>query len=132
MGVHKRALSLVAEGLARFGVVMIDGSVPEAKRVEAVQAFQNDPATRVFVGNVRAAGTGLTLTAAADIVMLESSWSPADNAQALMRVHRVGQEKQVRARFISLANSIDDVVTDVVARKTAAIAKIQPPPEGQN
>lgn len=132
MGVHKRALSLVAEGLARFGVVMIDGSVPEAKRVEAVQAFQNDPATRVFVGNVRAAGTGLTLTAAADIVMLESSWSPADNAQALMRVHRVGQAKQVRARFISLANSIDDVVTDTVARKTAAIAKIQPPPEGQN
>jgi hypothetical protein len=49
-----------------------------------------------------------------------------------MRVHRVGQAKQVRARFISLANSIDDVVTDTVARKTAAIAKIQPPPEGQN
>ena len=132
MGVHKRALSLVAEGLARFGVVMIDGSVPEAMRVKAVEAFQNDPATRVFVGNVRAAGTGLTLTAAADIVMLESSWSPADNAQALMRVHRVGQEKQVRARFISLANSIDDVVTDTVARKTAAIAKIQPPPTGEN
>lgn len=129
MGVHKRALSLVAQGLERFGVVMIDGSVKEADRIHAVQSFQNDPATRVFVGNVRAAGTGLTLTAAADIVMLESSWSPADNAQALMRVHRVGQEKQVRARFISLANSIDDVVTETVARKTAAIAKIQPPGE---
>ncbi|MFX7040781.1 helicase-related protein, partial [Acinetobacter baumannii] len=78
---------------------------------------------RVFVGNVRAAGTGLTLTAASDIVMLESSWTPADNAQALMRVHRVGQSAaKVRARFIMLANSIDEVVSDTVARKTAAIA----------
>lgn len=129
MGVHKAALALVAQGLERFGVVEINGSVPEALRMEAVHKFQNDPATRVFIGNVKAAGTGLTLTAAADIVMLESSWSPADNAQALMRVHRVGQDKKVRARFITLANSIDDVVTDTVARKTAAIAQIQPPGE---
>jgi len=125
MGVHKAALAHVATGLARFGVVEINGSVPEALRMEAVQKFQNDPATRVFIGNVKAAGTGLTLTAASDIVMLESSWSPADNAQALMRVHRIGQKSNVRARFISLANSIDDVVTETVARKTAAIAKIQ-------
>ena len=53
--------------------------------------------------------------------MLESDWSPAANSQALNRVHRIGQDRQVNARFISLANSIDDVVTETVARKTAAI-----------
>ncbi len=56
--------------------------------------------------------------------MFESDWSPGTNAQAIMRVHRVGQTETVRARFISLANSIDEVVTGTVARKTAAIGKI--------
>lgn len=67
----------------------------------------------------------MTLTAAADVIMFESDWSPAGNAQALMRVHRIGQERSVRARFISLAGSIDEHVSNVVARKTAAIAQIQ-------
>ena len=126
MGIHTKALEIVREGLAARGhkVVMITGSVSERDRMQAVHDFQNDPATRVFIGNVRAAGTGITLTAAADIVMFESSWSPADNAQALMRIHRLGQTRQVRARFISLAGSIDEVVSETVARKTASIARL--------
>jgi SNF2 family DNA or RNA helicase len=126
MGVHKRALEIALNGLTRrgFGCVHIDGSVGERDRALAVESFQRDSKCRVFLGNIRAAGTGLTLTAAADIVMLESSWTPADNAQALMRVHRIGQNRNVRARFITLSGSIDEVVSETVARKTAAIAKI--------
>lgn len=126
MGVHTEALKTIRRGLeARgFGVVMLTGETPEKQRIEAVRSFQEEPAVRVFVGNVRAAGTGLTLTAASRLDMFESSWTPADNAQALMRVHRLGQERRVEARFVSLADSIDDVVTATVARKTAAIAKI--------
>lgn len=124
-GIHKRALSTICEGLAASGfrTVRIDGSTSERERMEAVRAFQDDPDCRVLVGNIRAAGTGLTLTSAADIIMFESDWSPAGNAQALMRVHRIGQTRSVQARFISLAGSIDTVVSDTVARKTAAIAK---------
>ena len=123
---HKRTIEVAADGLARggFGVVRVTGSTGEADRIKAVEAFQRDPDARVFLGNIRAAGTGLTLTAAADVVMLESDWAPAANSQALNRVHRIGQSKQVRARFISLANSIDDHVTETVARKTAAILKL--------
>lgn len=126
MGVHRKALRTVLRGMQDRGIraVLIDGDTSENERVASVEAFQNDPAVRVFIGNVRAAGTGLTLTAASDIIMLESSWSPADNAQALMRVHRIGQKNAVRARFISLANSIDEVVSETVARKTAAIASL--------
>lgn len=124
-GIHTKALGTLAAGLNRrgFRAVQIDGSSSERARMEAVRAFQDDPDCRVLVGNIRAAGTGLTLTAAADVVMFESSWAPADNAQALMRVHRIGQTRSVRARFITLANSIDEVVSATVARKTAAIAK---------
>ncbi len=107
-----------------FNCVTVNGSTPEKQRIEAVRAFQEDPDIFAFLGNLKAAGTGLTLTAGADIDLFESSWSPADNAQFLMRVHRIGQEKTVHARFISLANSIDEIVSETVARKTAAIAKI--------
>lgn len=125
-GLHKKALELVRTGLGRRGhkSVLIDGSVGEQDRIQAVEQFRTDPDCRVFVGNIKAAGTGLTLTIASDIIMLESSWAPADNAQALMRVHRIGQERAVNARFISLANSIDERVSETVARKTASIAKI--------
>lgn len=124
---HTKAAEIITSYLAGEGLhaTLVDGKTKELDRVAAVQSFQNDPDHRVFVGNIRAAGTGLTLTAASDLDMFESSWAPADNAQALMRVHRIGQSRNVRARFISLAGSIDEVVSETVARKTAAIASIE-------
>jgi SWI/SNF-related matrix-associated actin-dependent regulator of chromatin subfamily A-like protein 1 len=126
MGVHIHALQHVATVLDthRIGAVVLNGSTTEVGRARAVEQFQNDPLCRVFIGNIRAAGTGLTLTASADIDMLESSWAPADNAQALMRVHRIGQTRKVKGRFISLADSIDDVVTETVRRKTESIVAL--------
>lgn len=126
-GIHRRALDGIESGLQRAGIrtVRFDGETGERDRREAVRAFQEDADCRVFIGNLRAAGTGLTLTAAADVTLFESDWSSAGNAQALMRVHRIGQERAVRARFITLANSIDEHVSAVVARKTAAIAQIE-------
>lgn len=124
-GVHRRALSDIRSGLRRGGVevVAFDGSTSDLDRRQAVERFQGGGA-RVFLGNIRAAGSGLTLTAAADVIMFESDWSPAGNAQALMRVHRIGQERQVHARFVVLANSIDEYVSEVVARKTRDIIKL--------
>jgi len=127
MGVHTKALATIAAGLRLrgFNGVELVGSTPEPQRVANVIAFQNDPKVRWLVGNLRAAGTGHTLHAACDIDLFESSWAPADNAQALMRVHRIGQERTVRGRFISLAGSLDEVISETVARKTAAIAKVE-------
>lgn len=124
-GIHLRALGHIRDGLVRcgYGVVEINGGTSETQRMGAVHAFQNDPGCRVLLGNITAAGTALTLTAAASVDMFESAWNPAGNAQALMRVHRIGQERSVRARFIALANSIDETVSDIVARKAAAIVK---------
>lgn len=124
-GIHRKALDHVEAVLRKRGISVfrIDGSTSEPGRVDAVAGFQN--CTRgVFLGNIRAAGIGLTLTAASDVIIFESDWSPAGNAQALMRVHRIGQEKEVQARFITLANSIDEMVNDTVARKTASIARL--------
>lgn len=126
-GAHRMALRNVRDYLARrgFNVVLIDGDTPEKTRTEYVRMFQEDPSCRVFLGNIKAAGTGLTLTAACEIDMLESDWTPAGNVQAVMRVHRIGQTRTVRARFITLARSLDEVVNRIVAEKTAAIAEIE-------
>ncbi len=125
-GIHRGALDAISNGLQRggVGVARFDGSTSETDRARAVQAFSGDGSDRVFLGNIRAAGTGLTLTAAADVIMFEQDWSPAANAQALMRVHRIGQKRSVNARFISLANSVDVVVAETVARKTASLIKL--------
>jgi SWI/SNF-related matrix-associated actin-dependent regulator 1 of chromatin subfamily A len=125
-GIHRSALTSVRDMLARNGVyaVLVNGDTPENQRQAAVKAFQEDERCRVFIGNIKAAGTGLTLTASSDIDILESDWSPAGNAQAIMRVHRIGQTRNVSARFPTLANSIDVVVNRVVAEKTASIAML--------
>jgi len=126
-GLHTRALEIVADYLKSLGVRvgMFTGSTSDAARVRLVKEFQEDKSLRVFIGNIRAAGTGLTLTESCHIDMLESSWSPADNAQALFRVSRIGQTRNVRARFISLADSVDELVEERVADKTAAILRVQ-------
>ncbi|WP_287461205.1 DEAD/DEAH box helicase [Sphingomonas sp.] len=105
--------------------VAITGSTPPDKRGPIVEAFQNDPECRVFIGNIRAAGEGLTLTAANQLVMLEQDWSPAKNAQAIKRIHRIGQNRHVHVRFVSLAKSIDEQVSTAVAKKTQSIVTVQ-------
>lgn len=125
-GIHTRALDRISGDLRTAGIehVRFDGQTSERDRVSAVDAFQRDGACRVFLANIKAGGTGLTLTAASRIDMFESDWAPAGNAQALLRVHRIGQTRSVHARFITLANSIDEYVSETVARKTASIAKV--------
>ncbi len=124
---HTEPLLHVRNYLTKFGygAVAVYGSTPEHERIEAVERFMNDPECKVFVGNIKVAGTGLTLTESCEIDMLESDWSPAGNAQAIKRVHRYGQTNEVHARFITLAKSIDVAVNRIVAGKTASIAEIE-------
>ena len=124
--VHTEPLLYVRNYLIKHGYrpVVAYGDTPEHERQNAVQSFMEDPSVDVFIGNMKVAGVGLTLTQSSEIDVLESSWSPADNAQAIKRVHRYGQTQDVRARFITLANSIDVAVNRVVSGKTAAIAEI--------
>lgn len=121
---HKDVLDALHEGLRPFGVARIDGSTPVAKRQGEVDAFQQDPKTRVFLGNIEAAGTGITLTASAHLVFAEMSWTPGHNAQAAMRVHRIGQRNSVLIRTATLLGSIDEGVNAVLARKTRNLEQL--------
>jgi SNF2 family DNA or RNA helicase len=125
--IHTEPLEYLRHQLMKWGykVVVANGNTSEAERIEAVRQFMNDPDCMVFIGNMRVAGVGLTLTESSDIDIFESDWSPAGNAQAIKRVHRYGQQREVSARFITLAKSIDEAVNRIVAGKTAAIAEVE-------
>lgn len=127
MGISRDALITVRDALARKHIwsVLVQGGVSESARVQAIEAFQANPNCRVFIGNMRAAGTGLTLTASARIDILESDWSPAVNDQAIKRIRRIGQTLAQHARFITLARSLDETVNRIVVEKTTNIAMME-------
>jgi SNF2 family DNA or RNA helicase len=122
--VHHR--DVMAELYTAFGPIsaVVDGMTTPAMRQEEVDRFQNNPRCRLFLGQIQAAGTGLTLTAASDVLFVESSWTPSDNQQAAMRVHRIGQRNACLVRFAMLAGSIDEDIQRAVMRKTTDIARL--------
>lgn len=109
---------------AQLPFVTVLGSMTAEAKARAVDSFQNDPTTRVAICNIVAGGVGITLTAAHDVVFVEQSFIPGENAQAADRCHRIGQTRPVLVRFFSLANSIDEVVAEVLSRKTAMIREV--------
>lgn len=122
-GHHREPLETIAAALGKYGVSVVHGGVAPAKRQAAIDAFQTG-SNRVFVGQITAAGTGLTLTAASNLVFAELSWVPADNVQAAQRVHRIGQEGSVLVRYAMLAGSVDEKVTEALRRKVEMVRSV--------
>lgn len=122
--IHKDVIEGLRVRFRKYGSVTLYGNTDPKTRVRNIDRFQNDPKTQVFIGNIHAAGVAITLTAAHQVVFLEQSWTPGDNAQAAMRCHRIGQTKPVFVRFVGLANSIDEKVSQVLKIKARQIARI--------
>lgn len=118
---HTEVVDVLHGALAGHGVLRLTGATPAEERQRLVERFQTDPSVRVFVAQIVAGGVGITLTAASDVVFVEQSFVPGDNAQAADRCHRIGQKQSVLVRFLSLAGSVDEHVTEALARKTEMI-----------
>lgn len=103
--------------------VRVDGDVAVAKRQAAVDAFQSGQ-VRVFLGTPGAAGVGLTLTAASDVLFVEREWTPAVEEQAEDRAHRIGQDESVTAWYLTASDSIDDKFATLVDAKRRVIAAV--------
>lgn len=86
--------------------------------------FQSDPTCRIFVGNIIAAGVGITLTAAHHIILAEQDWVPANNDQALSRVVRIGQTRGVLVRIVELPDSLDQRISEILRRKLREISEV--------
>ena len=115
---HKDVMDKLAEALAVYGVVRVDGGTGPTARDDAVQKFQSGDA-RVFIGQIIAAGEAIDLSAAAELIFVETSFVPKDVKQASLRVTNHGQTRQTRVRVAALEGSIDEALQAVVIRKVS-------------
>lgn len=129
-GIHRDVLQELRERLSAFKAAVIYGGTPPEKRTKHLYQFQTNPRARVLLANIQAAGTAINLTAAHQVAFIEASWVPAENAQAAMRCHRIGQTKPVTVRFFYLPGSSDERVQKVLCRKTRDITAIVDGPAG--
>ena len=113
--------------LERFGptAVSITGSDSAGAREQAVERFQNDDDVRVFVGNIHAAGTGITLTAASHVVFNDLDWVPANHWQAEDRIHRIGQTKTAFVTYLYAPGTLDEFVASLLETKAAIVGVVE-------
>lgn len=115
--IHSVVIDTLRERLHDFGAVTLYGKTPMEKRQKHVDKFQTNPACRVFIGQIQAAGTGITLTAANQVLFAEQSYVPGENAQAAMRCHRIGQKNPVLVRTVGLYDSLDERISQILKQK---------------
>ncbi|HSW00042.1 MAG TPA: DEAD/DEAH box helicase [Sedimentisphaerales bacterium] len=129
---HRDVIAGIQEGLAgdEYGALAITGETPLAERQRIVDAFQGSGrGPRVLVGQIQAAGVGLTLTAASTVVFAELDWTPAAMTQAEDRAHRIGQKDAVLVQHVVLARSLDAYMARALIRKQQIVAEVLDCPE---
>jgi SNF2 family DNA or RNA helicase len=104
---HHSVIDKIAAALGN-AMVVLDGRTPIGKRQEIIDRFQNDPTVRGFIGSIKAAGVGTTLTAASLAIFVEEEWTPDDLTQAEDRLHRKTQTRGVNIQHLLIKNSLDE------------------------
>jgi SNF2 family DNA or RNA helicase len=115
----------LAAGLADYGAVTLEGATHPRDRQTAIDRFATDPTCRVFVAQIVAGGVGISLVAATHVVMVESSWSTAENHQAIARCRRFGQHRPVLARYLCVPDSLDGAIASILANKSKMGAELE-------
>ena len=105
---------------ARALVSVVDGSTTD--RAGVVRAFQEDPAVSVMLLSLKAGGTGLNLTAADHVFLLDPWWNPAAEDQAADRAHRIGQERPVFVHRLVAENTVEERILVLQEKKRALSA----------
>ncbi|MGB9372775.1 MAG: C-terminal helicase domain-containing protein, partial [Jiangellales bacterium] len=101
----------------------IRGDQTAKSRQKNIDAFVDDPDVAVAVCSLTAAGVGLNLQVASDLVLAELSWTDAEQTQAIDRIHRIGQEQPVTAWRIIAAQTIDAKVAELIDSKAGLAAR---------
>ena len=104
--------------------VRLDGSMNKTQRQDSVDRFQEDDNVKVFVGNIKAAGVGITLTAAEAVIMNDLSFLPSDHSQSEDRAYRYGQKNNVLVYYPIFENTIEGIIYDILNNKKRIIATV--------
>ncbi|MGL4339032.1 MAG: DEAD/DEAH box helicase [Rhodoglobus sp.] len=103
--------------------VSIRGDQSAKARQSAIDSFADNPEVSIVVASLTAAGVGLNLQAASNVVLAELSWTSAEQTQAIDRVHRIGQELPVTAWRIIAAHTIDARIAELIDSKAGLAAR---------
>jgi hypothetical protein len=122
---HVDVMDAAEEIFARRGVRFspIRGGQTRAARQASVEAFVNDPDVAIAVCSLTAAGVGLNLQVASNIVLAEMSWTDAEQTQAIDRSHRIGQSEPVTAWRIIAAQTLDARIAGLIDGKAGLAAR---------
>ncbi len=114
-------LDIVGAHLEKEGVTYerLDGKT--RRREERVQRFQEDPHCPVFLISLKAGGTGLNLTAADYVFLLDPWWNPAVERQAIDRAHRIGQTRAVMAWRLICQDTVEERILELQDKKRALV-----------
>lgn len=122
--IHRDVIEGLRKRLAHFGAVTLYGGTEPEKRKSHLERFEKNPQCRVFIANIQAAGTSVTLTAANQVIFIEQDWVPGNNLQAAKRCHRIGQTKPVFVRTVNIEDSLDKRVSAVISKKMKEIENL--------
>jgi SNF2 family DNA or RNA helicase len=114
-----RVVSATSRLLTSLGIphLVLTGETPQKERAKIVEEFQTSSQVPVFLTTIGAGGVGITLTAADTAVFLDKSWTPALNAQAVDRLHRIGQKSTVWVYEILARGTVEERVEKLLSRK---------------
>jgi SNF2 family DNA or RNA helicase len=122
---HIDVMDAAEETFAKRGLryASIRGEQTARVRQKNLDAFVNDPDVAVAVCSLTAAGVGLNLQVASNVVLAELSWTDAEQTQAIDRVHRIGQTEPVTAWRIIAAQTLDSKIAQLVDSKAGLAAR---------
>jgi SNF2 family DNA or RNA helicase len=106
-----------------LGFASIRGGQTTKARTAEIKAFQEDPEIAVAVCSLTAAGVGLNLQVASNVVLAELSWTAAEQTQAIDRVHRIGQDQPVTAWRVIAAQTVDTRIAELIDTKAGLAAR---------
>ena len=122
---HIDVMDVAEEAFAKQGIRFssIRGDQTPTSRQKNIDAFVNDPDVAIAVCSLTAAGVGLNLQVASNIVLAELSWTDAEQTQAIDRSHRIGQTEPVTAWRIIAAQTIDSRIAELIDSKAGLAAR---------
>jgi SNF2 family DNA or RNA helicase len=105
-------------------VLWLHGGLPKARRDELVDRFQSDDEPMLFLLSLKAAGTGLNLTAANHVIHVDRWWNPAVEDQATDRAFRIGQRRTVQVRKFICVDTLEERIDDMIEQKKALAERV--------
>jgi SWI/SNF-related matrix-associated actin-dependent regulator 1 of chromatin subfamily A len=117
------SLEKITEHFGKIAV-KLNGSMSKTEKQFSVDQFQENDKIKVFVGNIKASGVGITLTSAEAVIFNDLSFLPSDHAQAEDRSYRYGQKNNVLVYYPIFENTIEGIIYDILNNKKQVIATV--------